>query len=329
MSSNVCNFQGNVGVNNTTTSTTSTTGALTVLGGTGISGNLNVGGNMVGQTFISGLTSTVSSGSTLTLTSSSNTNQIITGTLTHTIIFPNATTLFNGQQFLINNQSASSVSIQNASSVIIAVLQPNYSILCILSSNSTSAGVWSSVGGTQLVQSNSRIGALGYQYNSSSAGTLGVINDLGVINKKIKPSHGIANNNVNNWTTRTTSFSSNWYGICWSPELGLFVNVSSNSTNCQTSPDGTIWTTQTGGSTGVWTSVCWASELGLFVAVSNYATANTAWVMTSGDGISWTQRTVPSANNFSAVCWSAELGIFVAVSSAGSVATSSNGTTWN
>lgn len=126
-----------------------------------------------------------------------------------------------------------------------------------------------------------------------------------------------------NWTPRTTPESNTFNSVCWSASLGLFCAVASSGTNrVMTSQDGVNWIARAASAATSWRSICWSPELALFVAVSNSTN-----VMYSSDGINWIAGTGMSTGLYSAVCWSPELGIFVAIGQ-GSVATSSNGTTW-
>ncbi|KAA6348666.1 hypothetical protein EZS27_003899 [termite gut metagenome] len=120
------------------------------------------------------------------------------------------------------------------------------------------------------------------------------------------------------WTSRTTPTTGGWYSVCWSKEAGLFVAVSSATSNSvMTSPDGITWTSRTTPTTGNWRSVCWSKETRLFVAVS-YASSSSVAVMTSPDGITWTSCTTPTTGYLQSVCWSEEARLFVAVSSVAS-----------
>jgi len=130
------------------------------------------------------------------------------------------------------------------------------------------------------------------------------------------------------WTSRTSAADNNWREVCWSPELSLFVAVSGTGTGdrVMTSPDGITWTSRTSAADDIWISVCWAPEISLFAAVSNDGT-----IMTSPDGIAWTTRTAAAANAWAGICWSPELYTFVAVSRSGTgdrVMTSPDGITW-
>jgi hypothetical protein len=125
------------------------------------------------------------------------------------------------------------------------------------------------------------------------------------------------NNTINNfvmtssdgttWTAQTTPFGTA-RGVAWSSELATFVVLGQDS--IFTSIDGTTWTTGTI-PTGTWTSAAWSAELGLFCAVSNStATDNIA---TSPDAITWTTRSKADTLGLSEIRWAPELGMFVAI----------------
>lgn len=126
--------------------------------------------------------------------------------------------------------------------------------------------------------------------------------------------------------------SNNWYSVCWSPDLSLFVAVAnvSSANKVMTSSNGINWTSRVSGNESVtWSSVCWSPQLSLFVAVGDTGTGNR--VMTSPDGISWTSRvSANDSNNWQSVCWSPDLSLFVAVAYTGTnrVMTSSDGINW-
>ena len=142
----------------------------------------------------------------------------------------------------------------------------------------------------------------------------------------------------------STLGSLEWYGLCWSPELGIFVataNNNSNGINVMTSRNGINWTPQVGSSTNGWVGVCWSPERGLFVAVA-YGGTNQR-IMTSEDGKTWITNTQILQYNLQLwnVCWCSELKLFVAIGSDKNgdgmatsgihtygVITSPNGKTW-
>jgi hypothetical protein len=130
------------------------------------------------------------------------------------------------------------------------------------------------------------------------------------------------------WTGRVCADGGNqWNGICWSPELNLFVAVASTGTNrVITSPDGIVWTGRTAAEANPWNDVAWSPTLGLFCAV---ATSGTHQVMTSPDGVMWTPQ-VHANNGLSSICWDGANARFVSVSSAngGQFQWSSDAITW-
>lgn len=114
-----------------------------------------------------------------------------------------------------------------------------------------------------------------------------------------------------NWTPRGIPFGASLggYGVCWSPDLGLFVITTVGFT--ATSPDGITWTATTapaGFSSG---GVCWAGPLSLFVATGP-ATVGSAW--TSPDGVTWTAQTTPfdgAGGQSESILWSFEQGLVI------------------
>lgn len=122
--------------------------------------------------------------------------------------------------------------------------------------------------------------------------------------------------------------------ICWSPELGLFCSVGTQTNAWATSKDGITWTGYTGpvSASGAMNAVCWSPALKIFCAVGDDASATV--IYTSTDGVTWTGRTSPASQRFQAVCWSPELNLFCAVgdnTTAGQlnrIATSPDGITW-
>jgi hypothetical protein len=136
------------------------------------------------------------------------------------------------------------------------------------------------------------------------------------------------------WTTRTSATDNDWYSVCWSPELRLFVALAyqNESASIMTSHDGILWTSHASLSEDFWSDVCWSPELRLFVAVASTAGTGNR-VMTSPDGIAWTAHAGASESFWISVCWSPELRLFVAVGAGAfgpgnRVMTSPNGTTW-
>ena len=134
-------------------------------------------------------------------------------------------------------------------------------------------------------------------------------------------------------TTATLNFDMNWYGVCWSAELGLFVAVGGGTDGLvrqkilMYSSDGINWSV---GSFSTPTSfyynqpsVCWSPQLSLFVGVSNRAGTNQSTgenrVFTSSNGITWTELDNPNIYSYNSfgICWSPTIGRFVAVGNSG------------
>lgn len=89
-----------------------------------------------------GFALTSSSGGTLTLTSTSRQAQVITGTLGHTVVLPDATTMSNGLSFSVINTSTGSVVVQNVGLVTLATISAGGTAEFFLSDNSSANGVW-------------------------------------------------------------------------------------------------------------------------------------------------------------------------------------------
>jgi len=140
---------------------------------------------------------------------------------------------------------------------------------------------------------------------------------------------------VSTWTSRTTN-TNQWFGLCWSPQLGIFVatSITSSGTNkIMTSPDGVNWTLRTtSANTHIYRNVVWSPKLNLFVAVGASSTTDDP-VIISSDGITWTNVLVPNNANWYGIVWSPELNLFVATAdfadtSNVSIMTSPDGTNW-
>lgn len=83
---------------------------------------------------------TATSGGTLTLTATSATYQIFTGSSSHTLVLPNATTLSNGRRFEVLNSSSGDITVQNAGAVEIGTVEAGATRIFRLTDNSTSNG---------------------------------------------------------------------------------------------------------------------------------------------------------------------------------------------
>jgi hypothetical protein len=142
---------------------------------------------------------------------------------------------------------------------------------------------------------------------------------------------------VKTWTSRRAAAGNNWYSVCWSPELRLFVAIAEGGANkVMISSNGINWISRTaaGGGGSYWQCVCWSPQLRLFVALGTVNNSTTdVRAMFSSDGVSWSPATSPPEPNlWRDVCWSPELGLFLAVANGGSgtnrIAISSNGKNW-
>jgi alpha-tubulin suppressor-like RCC1 family protein len=133
--------------------------------------------------------------------------------------------------------------------------------------------------------------------------------------------------------------------ITWSPELGMFVAITSNNNGSDTqfynyliliSYDGINWSNVYVPRISQYTnlnSIVWSSELSMFVVVSADSMSFTnAIVHYSYDGLLWYRiDTGIAGNSWNSVCWSPKLSLFVAVGESSSnnrIMTSSNGITW-
>jgi len=85
--------------------------------------------------------STATSAGTLVLTVSSSYKQYFTGTTTHTVTLPVASTLTVGQTFEIHNNSTGSITVNSSGSNLVGTVEANVtaSITCILASGTTAA----------------------------------------------------------------------------------------------------------------------------------------------------------------------------------------------
>ena len=137
---------------------------------------------------------TATSAGTLTLTVSSSYKQYFTGTTTHTVTLPVASTLTVGQTFEIHNNSTGSITVNSSGSNLVGTVQANVTAecTCILASGTTAAswdfdvtGFTSSVpttrGGTGLTSIGSSLqvlrtntGATALEFATLSTGVTGI-----------------------------------------------------------------------------------------------------------------------------------------------------------
>jgi len=89
-----------------------------------------------------GVTTTATSGGTTALNVNSATVQQYTGTLAHTVVLPNATTLAIGRRFKVLNRSTLALTVQSFGGAFLKEISPNSSSEFITTSVGTSAGSW-------------------------------------------------------------------------------------------------------------------------------------------------------------------------------------------
>lgn len=108
-----------------------------------LDGDLNVSRNTATRGFVTELQTIVSASQTTQLVSTDPFVCVITGsTLGQIIRLPDATTLRNGHQFWILNESSVAVTMQNYGGTVPIVVAANSNAKRILLDNSTQAGVW-------------------------------------------------------------------------------------------------------------------------------------------------------------------------------------------
>jgi hypothetical protein len=134
-------------------------------------------------------------------------------------------------------------------------------------------------------------------------------------------------------TTARLYFDHNWWGVCWSAELGLFVAVGGGNEGfarqkiLMYSSDGINWSAGSFSPSTTFyynqPSVCWSPQLSLFVGVTNRSgtiqSVAENRVFTSSNGITWTELDNPNIYSYNSfgICWSPSLGRFVAVGNNG------------
>ena len=105
--------------------------------------NLTAGRNITFNNTLPGYTTTATAAGTTTLTSSSTYHQRFTGSSAQTIVLPNATTMAQGQGFIIDNDSLGSLSLQDGSLASLGSVTPGMAVYVFCEDNSTTAGSWS------------------------------------------------------------------------------------------------------------------------------------------------------------------------------------------
>ena len=100
-------------------------------------------GNIAGNSFTPGWTSTTTAAGTTTFTVASTYYQRFVGSTTQTVVLPDATTMALGQGFIIDNDSSGSLSLQSNGGGALGACIPGMAVFVFLETNSTAAGSWS------------------------------------------------------------------------------------------------------------------------------------------------------------------------------------------
>ncbi len=145
-----------VSVGTITTGTWSATTITTAHGGTGVTSvttaptasafaGWDANKNLSANNHIEGYATTATAAGTTTLVVGSAYQQYFTGTSTQTVVMPVATTLVNGMQFVIVNNSTGNVTVQTSGSVSIQVMSANTQLVitCINTAGGTGIASWS------------------------------------------------------------------------------------------------------------------------------------------------------------------------------------------
>jgi hypothetical protein len=99
--------------------------------------------NLFANSFTPGWTSTATAAGTTTLTVASTYYQRFTGSTTQTVVLPDATTMVNGQGFIIDNDSSGNLTLQANGGGTLGSVVSGMAVFVFLENNSTSAGSWS------------------------------------------------------------------------------------------------------------------------------------------------------------------------------------------
>lgn len=91
---------------------------------------------------VNSISSITTAGGSTVLTATSNNIQRFTGTSTQTLVLPNATTLDNGIQYHILNESTSAITINRNDASLLYTLPAQSNTIVTLAANGTAAGTW-------------------------------------------------------------------------------------------------------------------------------------------------------------------------------------------
>lgn len=139
---------------------TGTANRLTISNGDGVAGNptfdvtstsaatasrimeRDANANVRANNFIQNITTTATAGATTTLLVGSSEIQTFTGTLTQNCDLPDATTLVNGHEFTVHNNSTGAVTVRSNGGATLNIIAASSDMDMILTDNGTAAGVW-------------------------------------------------------------------------------------------------------------------------------------------------------------------------------------------
>ena len=105
--------------------------------------NLTAGRNITFNNTLPGYTTTATAAGTTTLTSSSTYHQRFTGSSAQTLVLPAATTMAQGQGFVIDNDSSGTLTLQDGSTASLGSVTAGMAAYIFCENNSTTAGSWS------------------------------------------------------------------------------------------------------------------------------------------------------------------------------------------
>ena len=100
-------------------------------------------GNVAGNSFTPGWTSTTTAAGTTTLTVASTYYQRFVGSTTQTVVLPDATTVAKGQGFIIDNDSTGALALQTNGGGSLGSTVPGMAAFVFCEDNSTTTGSWS------------------------------------------------------------------------------------------------------------------------------------------------------------------------------------------
>jgi len=133
----------------------------------------DVNGNISGNSFTPGWTSTTTAAGTTTLTVASSYYQRFVGSTTQTVVLPAANTVALGQGYIIDNDSTGNVTLQDGSLTPIIIIVPGMAGFIFCENNGSVAGSWS---GYQFVPGAGPSGAVTWGTTGLSMGNQTITN---------------------------------------------------------------------------------------------------------------------------------------------------------